>query len=157
VADSARVSSDADIGTVRSTHRPRIASLLWLLVLVVFLDGAALALIAVAIDQHETVEVLKRLGGAALFGAGGLALMIDFMAKARTHVDVGEHGLRITRGGAVIVRWTDIRMAELGRANGKPAWVTLHVGESPLSITSALRDFDAILAALRERGLLPRG
>ena len=74
------------------------------------------------------LTALVSLGGAALFGAGGLILVWGAWTVARTRVELCAGGFRYARSNQVAVPWRDIRCSAL-------KWL-IAITRSPEAITA---------------------
>lgn len=145
-----------ELGLVLSTHRRKLTSVATLVLLVLFCFSVVIALVVVALDQYETIEILKRLGMAALFLAGGGVLVWATYLTVLTRVDLTEKGFRHTYRGTVVVRWEDIRSVRIVRQGGYVKTLMVQVQEKELWIGSELSGFATIVRALKANGVMPR-
>ena len=149
-----RTSENDEIGKVISSHGPKITSVAFMVMLTLFCLAVAVALVSVAMDQHESVEVMKRLGGAALFGVGGVILCWDTWRTARTRVEIGDRGLRHISSVIRVARWEEIESWKILRVNSSVR-IQLQVRGAILDLTDRLTDFQGIVEALKRGRILP--
>lgn len=147
---------EADLGTIRSTHRRTLLSLATFGLLIVFSFALAVTLLVVAADKHRTSDILMALGMGLLFLFAGAALIHMMRQAANTRVDIADRGLVHTYRSVVTpVRWTEIGAVETIRVNGRVKTVLLHTHGRRLMISNDLAAFRSILAVLKLNGVLP--
>jgi hypothetical protein len=140
-----------DLGTVRSVHRAKITSVVWLLFLAAFCLAVVVAVIIMPFGTPANTGPLKRWGLGALFLFGGVALLGYAWTIARTRIELCDDGFRHVRSSEITVRWREVVRLELLRINGNPRSLIIYTRDHRLVIASGMQRFDEILAVVRGR------